>query len=86
MAAVKGTTSRQFHLLARHPTLDDIRDLYDGSGGGASYDISWAVDARGRRIWLPMVRYIRIDVISGKAEIDAFSAVARTPHWWKGKK
>lgn len=67
-------------------TLEDIRDLYDGSGGGASYDISWAVDARGRRVWLPMVRYIRIDVISGKAEIDAFSAVARTPHWWKGKK
>ncbi|MBK7998152.1 MAG: hypothetical protein IPK15_05320 [Verrucomicrobia bacterium] len=67
-------------------TLEDIRDLYDGSGGGASYDISWAVDARGRRVWLPMVRYIRIDVISGKAEIDAFSAVARTPHWRKGKK
>lgn len=67
-------------------TLDDIRDLYDGSGGGASYDISWAVDARGRRVWLPMVRFIRIDVISGKAEIDAFSAVARAPHWWKGKK
>lgn len=67
-------------------TLDDIRDLYDGSGGGASYDISWAIDARGRRVWLPMVRFIRVDVISGKAEIDAFSAVARAPHWWKGKK
>lgn len=67
-------------------TLDDIRDLYDGSGGGASYDISWAIDARGRRVWLPMVRYLRIDVIRGKAEVDAFSAVARTPHRWKGKK
>lgn len=67
-------------------TLDDIRNLYDGSGGGASYDISWAIDARGRRVWLPMVRYLRIDVIRGKAEVDAFSAVARTPHRWKGKK
>lgn len=61
-------------------TLDDIRDLYAGSGGGASFDISWAVDARGRRVWLPMIRFIRIDVISGKAEIDGFSAVGRLPH------
>lgn len=67
-------------------TLDDMRYLYDGSAGGASYDISWAIDARGRHVWLPMVRFIRIDVISGKAEVDAFSAVARAPHWWKQKK
>lgn len=67
-------------------TLDDIRHLYDSSAGGASYDISWAVDARGRRVWLPMIRFIRIDVPSGKAEIDGFSAVARLPHWWKARK
>jgi len=67
-------------------TLDDIRSLYDGSAGGASYDISWAIDARGRRVWLPLVRFIRIDVISGKTEIDGFSAVARAPHWWKNWK
>lgn len=67
-------------------TLVTARYLYDGSAGGASYDISWAVDARGRHVWLPMIRFIRIDVISGKAEIDGFSAVARTPHWWKTKK
>ena len=66
-------------------TLADIRSLYDGSGGGASYDIAWAVDAKGRRVWLPMVRFIRIDVISGKTEVDGFSAVARAPHWWKNK-
>ena len=67
-------------------TLNDIRGLYDGSAGGASYDISWAVDAKGHRVWLPMVRFIRIDVVSGKTEIDGFSAVARAPHWWKSKK
>jgi hypothetical protein len=66
-------------------TLHDIRDLYDGSGGGASYDISWAQDSKGRRVWLPMIRFIRIDVISGKAEIDGFAAVDRVP-WCNGKK
>ena len=66
-------------------TLDDIHALYDGSGGGASYDLSWALDAKGRRVRLPMVRFIRIDVISGKAEIDGFSPVARLPWRWKGK-
>ncbi len=60
-------------------TLDDIRDLYDGSGGGASYDISSAQDAMGRQVWLPMVRFIRIDVITGRAEIDGFAAVERLP-------
>lgn len=67
-------------------TLDDMRGLYDGSGGGASYDISWAQDSKGRRVWLPVIRFIRIEVISGKAEIDGFAAVERVPWWWKGKK
>ena len=67
-------------------TLDDIRSLYDGSAGGSSYDISWAHDSKGRRVWLPMVRFLRIDVINGKAEVDGFSVVARAPHWWKNKK
>jgi len=60
-------------------TLDDVRTLYEGSGGGASYDISWAVDANGRRVFLPVIRYVRMDVLSGKAEVDAFSVVARQP-------
>jgi hypothetical protein len=64
-------------------TLEDIRRLYDRSGGGASYDISWALDSKGRRVWLPMIRFIRIDVISGKAEIDGFAAIERAPWWWK---
>ena len=60
-------------------TLDDIRTLYHGSAGGTPYDICWAVDARGRRVTLHEIHFVRIDVISGKSEIDAVAAVARHP-------
>ena len=60
-------------------TLDDLRVLYQGSGGGASYDLSWAIDTNGNRVFLPEVNFVRIDVLSGKAEVDAFSVVARRP-------
>ncbi len=58
-------------------TLEGIRELYRGSAGGASFDLSTALDARGRRVWLPHVRSIRIDVISGRAEVDAVTVVNR---------
>lgn len=58
-------------------TMDTIRELYRGSAGGASFDLGTALDARGRRVWLPHVRVIRIDVISGRAEVDAVTAVNR---------
>ena len=60
-------------------TLDGIRALYQDSGGGASYDLSWAIDPNGNRVFLPEVNFIRIDVLSGKAEVDAISVVARKP-------
>ena len=62
-------------------TLDEIRALYRGSGGGAGYDISWARDGRGHRVHLTEIRFIRIDVLSGRAEIDGFAAVARRTGW-----
>ncbi|HTD65013.1 MAG TPA: hypothetical protein VK846_00585, partial [Candidatus Limnocylindria bacterium] len=53
-------------------TLDNLRALYAGSAGGASYDLSWARNHRGRKVQL--IRFVRIEVLSGKAEIDGFTA------------
>jgi hypothetical protein len=57
-------------------TLANMRTLYAGSAGGAGFNVGWA-QWRGRWVRLPYVRYIRIDVLSGKAEVDGISAVAR---------
>lgn len=61
-------------LTAAHfagATADDIRALYDGSGGGTGYDIAWARKANGKKADLSSIRYVRVEVLSGKAELDA---------------
>jgi hypothetical protein len=55
--------------------LAGIRSLYAGSGGGTGYDISWAQDGIGNSVFLSSINFVRVDVLSGKAEIDAFVAV-----------
>jgi len=55
--------------------LAGIRALYAGSGGGAGYDISWAQDGWGNNVSLASVSFVRIDVLSGKSDIDALVAV-----------
>jgi hypothetical protein len=60
-------------------TLEDLRTLYQGSAGGASYDLDWARDTAGRGVFLPEIRFVRIDVLDGHAEIDAITAVHRVP-------
>jgi hypothetical protein len=55
--------------------LAGIRSLYAGSGGGTGFDISWAQDGNGQNVFLPGISYIRVDVLSGKSEIDALSIV-----------
>ncbi|MFN0067702.1 MAG: hypothetical protein ACKVYV_08710 [Limisphaerales bacterium] len=55
--------------------LAGIRALYAGAGGGAGYDLSWAQDGGGNPVSLPQAQYVRLEVVSGRAEIDAVSAV-----------
>jgi len=58
-------------------TAAGIRALYAGSGGGTGYNIGWARTNRGRPPHLPFIRFVRVEVLSGKVEIDAFAAVVR---------
>lgn len=55
--------------------LAGIRVKYDGSGGGTGYDISWARDGAGNPVTVDQVQSVRVDVISGRADIDGFSVV-----------
>ncbi len=55
--------------------LAGIRALYAGSGGGMGYDISWAQDGWGNSVALGSISYVRVEVLSGKSEIDALVAV-----------
>ena len=57
-------------------TLANIRSLYAGSGGGAGFDLAWAQDTNGNPVTLASISYVRIEVISGKVEIDALASVA----------
>jgi hypothetical protein len=59
-------------------TLPEIRLLYNGSAGGASYDTAWAQDTNGNPVCLPDIRYVRVDVTTNSAQIAGFAAVAGT--------
>ena len=56
-------------------TAEEIAILYNGSGGGTGYDISWAQNANGKPVWLLAIRYVRVEVLSGHSEVDAFADV-----------
>jgi hypothetical protein len=59
-------------------TLAQVRALYNGSAGGASYNIAWAQDTNGNSVCLPDIRYVRLDVFTNRAQISGFAAVAGT--------
>jgi hypothetical protein len=56
-------------------SLAEVRALYGGSAGGAGYDLSWARDDQGSPVVLDSARYVRIEVLSGRAEIDGLAVV-----------
>ena len=62
--------------------LSGIRSLYAGSGGGAGFDLSWALDANGRNADLASVSFVRVEVLGGASEIDAFAVVVPEPATW----
>ena len=64
-------TSADFNGL----DLAGIRERYAGSGGGMGYDLAWARDGAGQPVHLESIQFVRIDVLSDRAEIDAISAV-----------
>ncbi|MDQ6630247.1 MAG: PEP-CTERM sorting domain-containing protein, partial [Verrucomicrobiota bacterium] len=56
--------------------LTQIRALYNGSGGGAGYNIGWAMGAT-----LPGISYIRIEGLDGNRFIDGMAAVPEPATW-----
>jgi len=55
--------------------LAGIRALYNGSAGGAGFDLSWARDGDGNAVDLASANFVRIDVLNGRTQIDAISVV-----------
>lgn len=53
--------------------------LYDGSGGGASYSISWAVNSEGQPVDLSSISYIQVEGSGGFGYVDAFARVEDIP-------
>jgi hypothetical protein len=69
--ALPGLTEADFAGL----TEEEMAEIYQGSAGGAGYDLDWARDEYGIPVSLPQVRFIRIDVLSGHSEVDAVGKV-----------
>jgi hypothetical protein len=73
-------TSGDFNGL----NLSGIRSLYGGSAGGAGFDLSWARDVNGNSVDLQSASFLRIDVLSGRTQIDAISVVPEPGTWMMG--
>lgn len=64
--------------------LAGIRSLYNGSAGGAGYDLAWAQDSGGNSVDLPEADYVRIDVLSGRTQVDAVAVIPEPAAWELG--
>jgi hypothetical protein len=56
-------------------TEAEVRALYHGSAGGVGFDLATAQDEFGNRARLQWITHIRIEVLSGKSEVDGVAAV-----------
>jgi len=58
-------------------TLAQIETLYNGSAGGAGFDLAWAINGSGQSVSLPSIDFVRLDVLNDgtPAYIDAISVV-----------
>lgn len=61
--------------------LAGIRALYNGSAGGAGFDIAWAIDGSNQSVPLSSVWFVRLEGLSGVAYIDAISVVPEPTAW-----
>jgi hypothetical protein len=61
--------------------LAGIRTLYAGSAGGTGFDLAWAQDGGGNSVTLPGINFVRVEVLSGKSEIDGIAAVPEPASW-----
>lgn len=59
--------------------LAGVRWRYEGSGGGAGYDLDWAQDAQGSNVVVEVVRFVRFEQLSGETQLDAVSGVSPVP-------
>lgn len=59
--------------------LEGIRLRYAGSGGGTGFDLSWAVDGEGNPVVVDEATWLRVDVLSGRVDLDAVSVVRAVP-------
>jgi hypothetical protein len=64
--------------------LGGIRSLYGGSAGGAGFDLAWARDGDGNSVELQSASFLRIDVLTGRTQIDAVSIVPEPGAWLMG--
>jgi hypothetical protein len=60
-------------------SLAQIRALYGGGAGGTAYDLAWARDGNDQPVTLTSISFVRVDVLSGRSEIDGFAAVVPEP-------
>lgn len=56
-----------------------IRNLYAGSAGGTGYSLAWARDENGAPVEIASASFLRIEVLSGRVEIDGVATVRPVP-------